>query len=171
MKRSVLLVAVVGLSLLVASAADARGSGKMGRRDGQGPFQNLDPEVSAKIQDLRTEFMESTVELRTELYGAEEKFKLVLMDTDASDKEIMEAFENVQNFKKELGERRMEHMLQVRKELPEDARGMLSRMGMHRGIGERGMSGHRMGGGHGRGRGHFGGSGFGSCRYNDDGNM
>jgi hypothetical protein len=117
--------------------------------------------------------MKSTVDLRTELYGAEEKFRLILMDADASDKEIMEAFENVQDLKTELGERRMEHMLQVRKELPEDARGMLPRMGMHRGIGDRGMRGDRMGGGHGHGmgRGHFGGSGFGPCRYNDDGEM
>jgi len=171
MKRSVLLVTLVGLSLLAASVVDARGFGKGRYGDGKGPFEDLDQEVVAKIQDMRTEFMKSTVDLRTELYGAEQTFKLVLMDAGASDNEIMEAFEKVQDLKTELGERRMEHMLKVRKEVPEDVRGMLPHMGMHHGMGGRGMRGGRMGDAHGMGRGHLGGGGFGSCPYSTDGEM
>ena len=175
MKRSIFLVVLVGTALLASSSADARGFGRKGDGGGQGPLQNLDQEVIAKIQDLRTEFMKSTVDLRTELYGAEEKFRLTLMDDDASDKDIMDAYKKVQDLKIEFGERRLEHQLKVRKELPEDVRGMLPGMGMHGGMGGRGMGGRGMGDrgmGHGRGmgRGHFGG-GFGGCLNNDDAEM
>ncbi len=158
MRRTHIFALVMGLTVLPLLSAEAQGFGKgMGRGSDATIQEQLAPEVREKIADLRLDFLNETVDQRTELNGEVEKMHLLMRDPDVTDKDLLAAHEKVQELKTRLGKQRFEHMLTIRKELPEELRGK----GL--GLGRRGeMSG---GSGHGkRGQG-FGGHhmGRGSC--------
>lgn len=168
MRRASVLFLALGMIALVATTSDARGARGDGRRHGMGigpmwgDSSGVSPEVLASIQKAEAEFMEETLDLRTQLFNKTERFQLLMNDPETEDDEILKLHQEIHSLRGQLGQKHLQHMLQIRKDLPEGMRpgflrGACREMGCGGGRGGCAMHGRGMGQGmsakpgHGRG--------------------
>jgi len=147
MRRATVLFLVFGMVALAATASDARGhragSGPQGCGMGacmamcpmQGDSSGMSKELMDKIEKDRQVLMTETLGIRTQLFEKTERFQMLMSDSKAKDEDILKMQQEIHALKGQLAQKHLQHMLKIRKELPEGARQGCMMMGPGCGMG------------------------------------
>ncbi|MBN1423196.1 periplasmic heavy metal sensor [Candidatus Fermentibacteria bacterium] len=152
MKRTTLILLMAALVASMAATADARGprGGRggcdMGMGPGWGDFSEVTAEVRAKIQDQRRLFQEDTITQRAQLFEKAERLRLLMSSSDSKDADILKLHQEIHDLRGEIAKKGLQHMLKIRKDLPEGMRAGCHMMAGACGMGCGPMDGSNMGG-------------------------
>ncbi len=166
MRRTMLVLLAAVLVAGLVSTSDARGH-RGGRGCGPMPpcpawmdSSVLPTDVRDRIAKERQAFEAETVDLRADLFKKVERMRLLMADASSKDDDIMKLHQEIQALQGQLAKKRLEHILKVRKILPEGIRGRPHLFGWGPGCGGMGpCCCMGMGRGPGRGPGMGGGPG------------
>jgi hypothetical protein len=136
-------------------AGPGSGNCPRGGFGGPGMGANLSDEEIATVQKERSEFFESTRELRERHYQKELELKAELAKQNPDAKKAAELQKEVSGFENEIDQKRLEHRLKMKKDYPQ-----IYSKGFGGGFGPRGGG---MGPGYGKGLGRGACSGGGPC--------
>jgi hypothetical protein len=82
----------------------------------------MSKELMEKIAKERQTLMMETLSIRTQLFEKTERFQLMMGDSKAKDDDILKLQQEVHSLKGQLAQKHLQHMLRIRRDLPEGTR-------------------------------------------------